>query len=49
MTEREIYKEFTNSSEKELDTKDNKKAHVRNDVMTTIIAAGVKNKRYKSN
>ena len=49
MTEREIYKEFTNSSEKELDTKDNKKAHVRNDVMTTIIAGGVKNKRYKSN
>ena len=37
MTERKIYKKFTNSSEKELDTKNNKEAYVRNDVMTTII------------
>ena len=49
MTERETYKSFTNSSEKELDTKNNKKAYVRNDVMATVIVAGVKNKRYKSN
>ena len=37
MTKREIYKKFTNSSEKELNIKNNKKAYVRNDVMTTII------------
>ena len=37
MTKREIYKKFTNLSEKELNTKNNKKAYVRNDVMTTII------------
>ena len=37
MTEREIYKIFTNSSEKELNTKNNKKAYLKNDVMTTII------------
>ena len=37
MTEREIYKKFTNLSEKELNTKNNKKTYVRNDVMTTII------------
>ena len=30
-------KNFTNLSEKELNTKNNKKAYVRNDVMTTII------------
>ena len=37
MTKRQIYKNFTNLSEKELNTKNNKKAYVRNDVMTTII------------
>ena len=37
MTKREIYKKFTNLSQKELTTKNNKKAYVRNDVMTTII------------
>ena len=34
---RQIYKNFTNLSEKELNTKNNKKAYVRNDVMTTTI------------
>ena len=37
MTERKIYKKFTNLSEKELNTKNNKEAYVINDVMTTII------------
>ena len=37
MTKREIYKKFTNLSKKELNTKNNKKTYVRNDVMTTII------------
>ena len=37
MTKREIYKKFTNLSEKELNTQNNKNRHVRNDVMTTII------------
>ena len=37
MTERKIYKKFDDLSEKELNTKNNKKAYVRNDVMTTII------------
>ena len=37
MTEREIYKKFTKSSEKEFNTKNNKKAYIRNDIMTTII------------
>ena len=37
MTKREIYKKFTNLSEKELNTKNNKKTYVRNDFMTTII------------
>ena len=37
MTKREIYKNFTNLSEKELNTKNNKKAYVRNDVITTVI------------
>ena len=37
MTKREIYKNLTNSSEKELNIKNNKKAYVRNDVMTIII------------
>ena len=37
MKKRQIYKKFTNLSEKELNTKNNKKTHVKNDVMTTII------------
>ena len=37
MTKIEIYKKFTNLSEKELNAKNNKKTYVRNDVMTTII------------
>ena len=37
MTKKQIYKKFTNLSEKELNTKNNKKTYVRNDVMTTII------------
>ena len=37
MTKREIYKNFGNSSEDELNTKCNKNVYVRNDVMTTII------------
>ena len=51
MTKREIYKKLTNSSEKELNVKNNKKAYVRNDVMTIIIkrCRGKKNKRYQSN
>ena len=37
MTEREIYKKFTNLSDEELNTKNDKKTYVKNDVMTTII------------
>ena len=37
MIERQIYKKFTNLSKKELNTKNNKKTYVTNDVMTTII------------
>ena len=37
MTEKEIYKKFTNLSKKELNTKNNKNPYVRNDVMTTTI------------
>ena len=37
MTKREIYKEFTNLSKKELNTKINKNPYVENDVMNTII------------
>ena len=37
MTEREVYKKFGNLSEDELDTKNNKNAFVRNNVMTNII------------
>ena len=37
MTKREIYKKFTNLSKKELNTKNNKKTYVKNDVMTTVI------------
>ena len=37
MTEREIYKMFTNLSEKELNTKNNKETYVKIDAMTTVI------------
>ena len=37
ITKIQIYKKFTNLSEKELNAKNNKKTSVRNDVMTTII------------
>ena len=37
MTKREIYKKFTNLSEKKLNTKNYKNSYTRNDVMTTII------------
>ena len=37
MTKRKICKKFTNLSEKELNTKNNKKTYARNDVMITII------------
>ena len=37
MTKREIYKNFTNLSKKEINTKNNKNPYARNDVMTTII------------
>ena len=37
MTKREIYKKFTNLSNKELHTKNNLKTYLRNDAMTTII------------
>ena len=37
MTKRQIYKKFTNLSEKELNTKNNKKAYVGNDGITTVI------------
>ena len=37
MTKRKIYKNFTNLSKKELNTKNNKNLYARNNVMTTII------------
>ena len=37
MTKRQIYKKFTNLSQKELNTQKNKNPYPRNDVMTTII------------
>ena len=37
MTKRQIYKKLTNLSEKELNTKNNLKTYVRNNVITTII------------
>ena len=37
MTKRQIYEKLHNLSEKELNTKNNKKTYVKNDVMTTII------------
>ena len=36
MTKREIYQNFTNLSEKELNRRNNKNHYVRNDVVTTI-------------
>ena len=51
MPKRQIYKKFTNLSEKELNAKNNKNPYVRNDVISTVIkrCRGEKNKRYKSN
>ena len=37
MSKRDIYKIFTNLSQKKLNTKNNENPYVRNDVMTTII------------
>ena len=37
MTKKQIYKKFTTLSQEELNTKNNKKTYVRNDVMITII------------
>ena len=37
MAKRNIYKKFTDLSEKKLNTKNNKTPYVRNDVMTAII------------
>ena len=37
MTKREIYKKFTNLSEKKLNTKNNKKTYVRNDVRLLLL------------
>ena len=37
MTKREIYKNFATLSQEELNTINNKKTYVRNDVMTTVI------------
>ena len=37
MTKRQIYKKFTNLSEKELNIKNNKKTYVKNDVIKTVI------------
>ena len=37
MTKREIYKKFTDLSNQELNTKNNKNPYARKDVMTTII------------
>ena len=37
MTKRQIYKNFTNLSSKELNAKNNKNTYVRNDVMITFI------------
>ena len=50
MTEREVYRQFSNLSEKELNTQNNKIPCVGNDAMTTTIKCcrGEK-KRHKSN
>ena len=37
MIKRQIYKKFTNLSNQELNTKNDKKTYVKNDVITTII------------
>ena len=37
MTKSEIYEKFTNLSQEKLNTKNDKKAYVKNDVMTTVI------------
>ena len=37
MTEKQIYKRFTNLSQEKLNTINNKKTYVKNDVMTTVI------------
>ena len=37
MTEREIYKKFTNLNEDELNIKSNKSVYVKNNIMTNII------------
>ena len=37
MAKRQIYKKFTNLNQEELNTINNKKTYVRNDVMTTVI------------
>ena len=37
MAKRQIYKNFTNLSQEELNTINNKKTYVRNGVMTTVI------------
>ena len=37
MTKKQIYKNFTNLSQEKLNTIDNNKNYVKNDVMTTII------------
>ena len=37
MTKKQIYKKFTNLSQEKLNTINNKKTYVKNDVMTTVI------------
>ena len=37
MTKREIYKKFTNLNQEELNTKNDNKAYVKNDLLTTVI------------
>ena len=48
---KQIYKKLANLSQEKLNTIDNKKTYVKNDVMTTIIehCRGEKKKRHKSN
>ena len=50
MTEREIFKNYDNLGESELNKKDNKKVYVRNDVITTVIVhCRCKRKKRKKN
>ena len=50
MTEREIFKNYDNLGESELNKKDNKKVYVRNDVITTVIVhCRCKKKKRKKN